>query len=282
MEAVLVVGLRYLFQHGGGLGHHVLVDGLKHLPRNGIGCVVEVVDVAQQEAEGVAELAVGVGRALQDLVADGNVLAVIDRAGPHAQNLGAELLVHLVRVDGVAQRLGHLLAVFVHGEATADDVLVRRDAVGGHAGEQRRLEPTAMLVGAFQVHIGRAAQVIARLAHGGVAYAGFPPNVQHVLVGLQVVDARTALRAAGVGRQEIGRGLLVPGIGALGLEQVDNRVEGFSGCHGFAAGIAGEHRDRHTPETLAGDAPVGTVGHHGTDAIGSPGGEPVHLILDGL
>ena len=55
--------------------------------------------------------------------------------------------------------LRHLVALAVDDEAVRQQRLVRRAAVDGAAGEQRGLEPAAMLVGAFEVQVGRIGQV---------------------------------------------------------------------------------------------------------------------------
>ena len=145
-----------------------------------------------------------------------------------------------------------------------------------------RLEPTAVLVGAFQVKVGREAQalVLAVLEHGGVRHAALPPHVEDVLLGHELrAAADPALRRA---RQVLGRLAHEPCVGALAVEQVDHRVERLLRRDGRAALRALEHGDGHAPRALARDAPVGTVGHHGADAVLGPGGDPFHAMLDGL
>src|SRR3546814_11218035 len=60
--------------------------------------------------------------------------------------------------DRVAERLRHFEALGIHGEAMREDGLIRRLSARAAAFEQRRLEPAAMLVAAFEieVEIGRA------------------------------------------------------------------------------------------------------------------------------
>jgi hypothetical protein len=71
------------------------------------------------------------------------------------------------RIDGVAlDRLRHLLALLVHGEAVGQDRVVGRAAARAAAFEQRRLEPAAMLVGAFEIEVGGPALLaVAVLEH---------------------------------------------------------------------------------------------------------------------
>ena len=87
-----------------------------------------------------------------------------------------------------------------------------------------------MLVGAFEVHIGRPTQAIglgAVLQHAHVRHARLPPYVKDIFLGHNV--GATALRAArALGQVFLGL-LREPCVGAFGVEQVDNRVEGLFG-----------------------------------------------------
>ncbi len=95
---------------------------------------IESVQVAEQEAGGVADAPVGVAAALEDLVADRHLVAVVGRGHPQAQHVGAHRIHHLLRGDHVAQRLGHLAAVLVHREAMGQHLPVRGHPVHGNAG----------------------------------------------------------------------------------------------------------------------------------------------------
>ena len=66
--------------------------------------------------------------------------------------------------DRVAERLRHLLAVFVDDEAVGDDLLERRPPARAQADEQRALEPAAVLVAALEVEVGRPASARAGTA----------------------------------------------------------------------------------------------------------------------
>ncbi len=139
-----------------------------------------------------------------------------------------------------------------------------------------------MLVGTLQVHVGREdeALVATMLQHRGVRDAGFPPHVEDVLFGHQF---RAAALLAVRGVRKIFRRLLrEPCVGAFLVEQVDDRVEGFLGRHGLAALLALEHGDGHAPAALTRDAPVRTVGHHGSDAVDGPARVEGHIALDGI
>ena len=58
----------------------------------------------------------------------------------------------------VAERLRHLAALLVEDEAVGQHRLVGRRAARADGFEQRRMEPAAMLVGAFEIEIGRPGQ----------------------------------------------------------------------------------------------------------------------------
>ena len=143
---------------------------------------LEAAEVRQQEARGVADAAVDVGVALEDVVRHRHLVAVVGRGDPQAQHVGAHRVDDLLRLDRVAERLRHLLALLVDGEAVRQHLAVRRHAVHRHAGEQRAVEPAAMLVGAFQVQVGRLVQPVLRTLreHALVADARIEPDVEDV------------------------------------------------------------------------------------------------------
>ena len=62
---------------------------------------------------------------------------------------------------------------------------------------------------------------------------------------------------------------------------VDDAVEDLAIGDRLAAALAIEDDDRHAPDALARDAPVGAAGDHVGDALLAPGGHPLHL-LDGF
>jgi hypothetical protein len=59
-----------------------------------------------------------------------------------------------LRIDAVLERLAHLAALAVDGEAVGQQAAVRRAAVQRAGDQQRRVEPAAMLVVAFEVQVG--------------------------------------------------------------------------------------------------------------------------------
>src|SRR5437762_13317710 len=58
----------------------------------------------------------------------------------------------------VGPGLGDFLSIKVDDKAVSETHLVRRAIVQGDAGHERGLKPAAMLIGRFQIHIGRITQ----------------------------------------------------------------------------------------------------------------------------
>ena len=85
------------------------------------------------------------------------------------------------------------------------------------AHQHRALEPAAVLVVALEVEVGRPAQFRVDGQHGLVARARVEPDVEDVLLALERRPA--ARRAREPGRQEVLDRALVPGLGAVLLEQ---------------------------------------------------------------
>ena len=107
--------------------------------------------VAEQEAEGVAQLAVDVGAALHQVFAGGHVFAEVDGGDPEADDFAAHAVGDVDGIDAVAEGFGHGAALLVEGPAGGGDVGIRRAAAQGDGGEQGGVEPAAMLVAAFEV-----------------------------------------------------------------------------------------------------------------------------------
>ena len=233
----------------------------------------EAVQAAQQPAQRVAQAAVQLGLLLEDLRADAHVLAGVRRHHPQAQDVRAVFVVDLLRRGDVAERLGHLAALLVHHEAMRQHRLERRPPARAHGFQQRGMEPAAMLVGAFQVQVGRPGQA-ARLQHEGVGGAAFEPHVHdvhHLLIGGGV--------AAGAEEAFGGRG--IPAIRPFLGEGFHDAGHHRGVAQRLAAGALHEHGDRHAPGALAADAPVRTGGDHAADAVAALVGHEIG-VGDGL
>ena len=230
---------------------------------------VEAMQVAQQEARGVADAAIGVGVALEDLLGQRHLVAVVGGRDPQAQDVGAKRLHDVLRLDAVAQRLRHLAAVLVHGESMGQALPVRRRLVDGDAGQQRGLEPAAMLVRALQVQVRRLAQP-ARQQHRLVGDAGIEPDVE---------DVGDAVVLRGLVAEQFGGIQRVPSIHAGALHAVGHLVHQRHAARMRLAGLAvHEQRDRHAPGALSRDGPVRAAFDHAGDAGFAPLRIPRHAL----
>ena len=242
---------------------------------------IKAVQVRKQETRSVADLAVGFAHLLQNAVADSQIRAIISRAYPQAQHIGAHFVDDLQRVNHVAQRFTHLAALFIHQKAVSQYGLVRRFAAAGHRNIQRGVKPTTVLVRAFQVQINRPAQLLTLIGHGQMAAAAVKPNVHNVGFLAELMAATFTGQALG---DQLGSVLGKPDVGAmLGKQLLDVRNR-FIINNFLAAFLAVENRNRYTPGTLTGDAPVAAVFHHIIDAVMAPGRDPLHIVnfLQGL
>ena len=133
VELEVVVGGEDLGVELGGAGEDVLVERQSSdLRRTRSRCRgVEVVQVAEQEAEGVAQLAVVVADALHEVFAGGHVFAEVDGGDPEADDLAAEALGDVDGIDAVAEGLGDGAALFVERPAGGGDHASRGRGRGG-------------------------------------------------------------------------------------------------------------------------------------------------------
>ena len=230
--------------------------------------LVEAGQRTQQIADRVAQLAIGVDRGLQDLLADALVVRIVDQCDPQAQDVGARFLDDAGRVHGVALGLGHLLPVLVQGEAVGQHRLERRPAARARTFQQGGLEPAAVLVGAFQVEVGgpvrrpvAAVAVLrrARIQGEGVGRAAVEPDVQDVrdlFIGRGVEVTEEV--AVGRGEPDVGA-VFGHGLGDAGVHVcIDQRL---------ARRLVDEHGQRRAPRALAADQPVGSALDHRADAV---------------
>ena len=286
------VPVEHFFGQLAGAGQHIAVERKKFGLWNAVAYGVETVQVAQQKAEGVAQLAINFRAALHEVFAGRHVFAKIDGGHPQADDFAAHAVGNIYRVHAVAERFAHGPALLVQCPASGRNVGVGRAPAQRNRGQQRRVEPAAMLIAAFEVqHFSpfavlegriRGLQLGVALAYGKPACAGVKPHVEDV--GFLAECRAAAMGAGGVSRQQRGDLSCVPCLGAVLLKQlhdfaIERRVQ-----DGLLAAFAKEDRDGHAPDALAADAPVGARGDHVGDALLAPGRVPDHLVdlLDGL
>ena len=143
---------------------------------------VEVGRVGKQEAQRIADPAVGFDDALENLVGDRQLARVVGSRHPQTENIGAERVGNLLRGNHVALGLRHLQALAVDHEAVRQQCLVWGTAVHGAADQQGALEPAAMLVRTFEIEIGRIRQFVAVRAAQDACVCGarVEPDVERV------------------------------------------------------------------------------------------------------
>ena len=134
---------------------------------------------AEKVAKRIAETAIAVRRALDDLRPDAKVIVIVGTDHPQAEDVGAVLVHDLLRRDDIAQRLRHLASLLVEHETVRQDTLVGRLAARGAGLQKRGMEPAAMLVGTLEIEIGRAFEISPFLQHEGMGGAGITKYAFH-------------------------------------------------------------------------------------------------------
>ena len=150
------------------------------------------------------------------------------------------------------------------------DSPVRGTAKGTHAGQQGGLEPTPVLVGAFEIEIGRRLQGIPLPQDAGVGDPRVKPDVQgigHLVIHLGILTQQTLWLQ------------LKPGIDTPGRNQLCHSFNEFTGPGMQFAGLAVHKQgDRYAPGALPGNTPVRTLSQHGVDARPAPFRHPVNPV----
>ena len=135
-----------------------LIELMQRAAGHGVGLRVEVRQVAEHVAEGVAQLAVGIDEARLDGLRHAHVFVKFDGSRPEAQDLGAIFLDDLFGLDGVAERLVHGLAFAIEHPTVEGARAIGRATLEARAHQQRTVEPAAVLIAAFEIHVGRPGQ----------------------------------------------------------------------------------------------------------------------------
>src|SRR5581483_2047842 len=130
------------------------------------------------------------------------------------------------------------------------------------------MKPAAVLIAAFEIHVGAAAEARIGLDHGRMAHAGVEPDVQDIFfLGELRAAAAGALESRG---RKLGRRADKPGVRPFALEDRGDVFADLPAHRRALTVVAIEDRNRHTPGTLARDAPVGPALQHAADALASP------------
>ena len=279
VELIVAVGLLGLLDELVELGEEPAVE---HGHILGLGQLfgVEVDKVVEHELAGVAELEVVLAELLEDLLRAADVRVIVRAGGPQAQDIRAVLVEHVRGIDAVAKALVHGLTLAVDRPAVGDALLKGRAlAEGADSGQQRRLEPAAVLIETLEVHRGGPEALI--LLHGReVRGTGVEPAVKRVLF-FGKAGVLAAVRAGEALGQDVGGIHIEPGVGALFGKEVRDGLDGLVGADGLAAVLAVEHGDGQAPAALTGDAPVGALADHALHAVDAPARDPAHVVARG-
>ena len=146
MEMVTVVQPLNVFLQLQGAIDNIAIQRQHLLRLQGIGRRVETTEIGKQETAGVTDTAIAVAHLLENVLGHGHLATVIRGCHPQAQDIGAQVIPHFLGSDHVADGLGHLAALLVHGETVGQHRLVGRRIADRQAGQQGRLEPATVLV----------------------------------------------------------------------------------------------------------------------------------------
>ena len=252
-----------------------------------VGVEAEAVEVAEQEAHGVADLAVLLAGELEESHVDFDVVVGVEPCNPPAAHVGAVVFHEGLDGQRVTARLRHFLAVFVDHEPVGEHGLKGALAGDRQRGQERVLEPAAVLVAAFEVQVGGVAAgfgalglfVVPALAqHRVPRRAGFKPDVE----GVFAFGKRGLVQAffVVVG-QQVGGFHIEPGVAAFGLHHLG---------HGAHAGRVQQRRavgfekrgDGQAPRPLPAHAPVWARVEHAPHAVAAPVGQEIDGVFGQL
>ncbi len=216
--------------------------------------------------------------------------AEVDGCNPETDDFAAHSVGDVDGIDAVAEGFGHGAALLVEGPAGGGHVRIGSASAQGDRGEQRGVEPAAVLVAALEIEdvesvfgtvavlegLVGGAQVWIGLADGKPTDAGVEPDVENVSFFAE--GRAAAVSAFCICWQELVDASGVPGFGAFVVEEVNDFFVQLGIDDGLIAAFAHKHRDGHAPDALAADAPVGAGGDHVGDALLAPGRIPDYFV----
>ena len=140
------------------------------------------------------------------------------------------------------------------------------------------MEPAAVLVRAFQIHIGRPGHLRIRCSgwveNGKMRGARIEPDVEDVVLFAPFLAAASANCA--FGKQFLG-GMRVPRIRSFALEPANHLAQRPNILQPGAAFVAIEDHQRHAPHALPRNTPVWAMRDHLVNAFAAPFRRPFHF-----
>ena len=146
VELIIVISLTQLFLNGTGTGTDPAIQRQQVFIRNPVFRWFKPGEIGQQEARGITDASVGITSAFKDFIRRRNLVAVIRRRHPQAQDVGTHIIHSLAGGNNVAQGLGHFSPLPVHGETVGQHRFIRRLTESADTGQQGRLKPATVLV----------------------------------------------------------------------------------------------------------------------------------------
>ena len=243
---------------------------------------IEVVQVRHEIAQRVADLAVRLRDAREDLLADAEFFPVIAHRHPQPEHVGAALLDDVLRRD----RRCRSTSTSSGRRCRSRKPWVTTSRYGGRPrvpspSEQRALEPAAMLVAALEIHVGRPRQFG---PHATAPPRGSSPS-RTTRRGCSS-PSRTWCRRIVGHASPAGTNSSTGRSYQASAPYVSNTVAAFSTSAGVV--IASPHFVQSTAgigtphDALARDAPVRAARHHVVDAVAPPRRNPFHVCVDGV
>src|SRR5215469_7475990 len=149
-----------------------------------------------------------------------NVFAKVYRRHPRSDDFSAEAPRNIYRVNNVAQRFRHCLALWIERPSIGCNHTIRRLVARSNGAEQGRVEPAAVLVASFEIKIRWPGQTGFASQNSRMTAARLEPDVDDVHLFQEPCTA--ALRTFCSGRKQLLWLVLIPGIRSLSCKQIDN------------------------------------------------------------
>ena len=170
----------------------------------------------------------------------------------------------------------HLLSLSIDDPTVSDDLLVWRLVVSGESAHQAGVEPAAILVTAFEIHIsGEVKGVASCFQNRDTRRTRIEPHIEDVGLFSEIIPG-TFRTFESVGKK-FGLSLGIPRVCSFFRKDVSDMIDDFRVGNRFIATIAVEDRNRNAPTSLTRNAPVGPTLEHVTHSALTPGGKPIYL-----
>src|SRR3954471_18549346 len=114
---------------------------------------IEIAYVTQDVAKCVADLSIVLRNDLHDLFGADDIFSEVHRRSPQTNDFAAHAFSDVHGIGGVAQRLRLRAALFVQRPSAGQHTFIWGTAFSADGAQQGRVEPSTMLVAAFQIEV---------------------------------------------------------------------------------------------------------------------------------